>query len=84
MPEPRSKAHYKMAWEEEVRNLERLKFSANAEDSKKITEIQEQLREIIDRTAEQSIEQPEICPECNNEDYFCAYRKDCPIEDEKL
>ena len=77
MGEARSRAHYRMVWEEEVRRWNHLLWSANKEDSERIKEIQDELREIVKRGA-LSVKKPDVCPKCGEEDYFCAYRKDCP------
>ena len=94
MGEARSRAHYRMVWEEEIKRLSYLgwsvdteeKFGAlmrmlglpnNREDLDRLKEIQDELRGIVKRGA-LSVKKPDVCPKCGEEDYFCAYRKDCP------
>ena len=78
MGEARSRAHYRMVWEEEIKRLSYLGWSVdNREDLDRLKEIQDELRGIVKRGA-LSVKKPDVCPKCGEEDYFCAYRKDCP------
>lgn len=82
MGEARSRAHYRMVWEEEIKRLNTLGWSITGEDMKRVKEIQDELREIVKRGA-QEVKKPEVCPQCADTDeagkvFFCAYRKDCP------
>jgi len=80
--EARSKAHYKLVWEEEIKRLNYLRWLSSKEDGERIEAIQNELREIKDRCAE-NLNKPDTCPQCadtleNGKTYFCAYREDCP------
>lgn len=75
MGEARSRAHYRMVWEEEIKRLNALGWSVKGEDWQQVKKIQDELREIVKRGAKE-VNKPEVCPDCATR--FCAYRKDCP------
>ena len=77
MPEARSRAHYIMVWEAEIKSLGTLGWSVSGEDFERVKEIQDELREIVKRGS-MEVKKPDTCPDCGNEDYYCGYRKLCP------
>jgi len=77
MGEARSRAHYRVVWEQEIKRLNSLGWSVTGDDWKRVKEIQDELREIVKRGA-LSVKKPDVCPKCAEKTYFCAYRKDCP------